>query len=70
MFNREELAVIKKLSNLAKKWPKTLMLYAGNGNLEVIRCEDFGTYVNGVGGQDQVETYHIPNIRCDGGDPS
>ena len=56
-----EVAAIKSLERLAKKWPRSLRLFARNGTLEVQRND--GTPPN-VG---TVITY-IMQIPCDGGD--
>ena len=57
----EEQKAIKSLKLLAKKWPKTLMLFSWSGSLNIFKQDKDG--MNCV-----VDL--IPNIPNDGGDPN
>ncbi|MDD5512116.1 MAG: hypothetical protein PHI12_15125 [Dehalococcoidales bacterium] len=65
---QEELKAINTLKRLAKRWPKTLWLFSGNGTLYVMRTGKNGERIQDACGLDRnsiVDTIDIPN---DGGD--
>lgn len=66
---REETKAIAALKRLAKKWPKSLWLYAGGGSLAIMRGDhEGGHHLTASGGVDpdyQLDTVHIDS---DGGD--
>lgn len=60
-LNEKEKEAIKSLEKLAKKWPKTLLLFAGTG-LTVRKIQPDGTYLK------ESIVADIPGIPNDGGD--
>jgi len=66
----DEIKGIKALKRLAKKFPKTLWLFAGNGGLHVIKPGEDGKIVltksGGVDGDYHVDS--VIDIYADGGD--
>lgn len=58
-LTQEEAKAIRSLQRLAKKWPKSLELFAANSSLIVCKDVDYQRY--------GIET--ILNIQCAGGDP-
>lgn len=65
----EEVAAMKALQAIAKKWPKSLWLFSASGSLEVMRCGEDGERVHisdtGIDPDYVVGSINIPN---DGGD--
>lgn len=68
-LTQEELKAIKSLHRLAKTWPKTLWLFAGEGEyISILKYGKDGQMMNESGVVDQdyiVDSVKIPN---DGGD--
>lgn len=67
----EELKAIRALKRLAKKWPRSIYLFAANGTLNVLRkLPDGGASMTGPqGGADPTAiVVTIEGIDCDGGD--
>ena len=70
-LTKEELAAIRSLKRLARKWPASLWVFAGGQDgLAVLKCDENGEKVHTPRGNiDQdycVDT--IDGIRSDGGD--
>lgn len=67
---REEIVAIRRLKNLAKRWPKTLWLFSGSGTLHVMRAGPEGEQVHTPsGGVDQeFAITAVDGILNDGGD--
>ena len=69
-LTEKEKKAIKSLKRLAKKWPPTLWLFAGNGGLHILKTGKKGEVVlRDNGGVDS--DYHvdsIDDIYADGGD--
>lgn len=60
----EEEYAIKQLKKVLKKFPKTLLIYAGSHNgLSIRRIPTDGTFYNG-----KWEVAHISGVKQDGGD--
>jgi hypothetical protein len=66
-FTSEELAAIRSLKRLARKWPKTLTLLSMDGCLYVIRTADLGTVETSPDGAPDVPIVQIDGIPNDGG---
>lgn len=69
----EEKAAIRALKRLAKRWPRSLWVFAGAGSFEVMRKgEDGGrVHVERCRGDGYDQDYVVETIRgieCDGGD--
>ena len=68
----EEARAIRSLKRVARKWPKSLWLYAGSGGLHVMRADpDGGHYHGGPGGRDAVDPDYLIDtidLPADGGD--
>ena len=62
-LTEEEERAIRSLERLAKKWPKSLMLFGASGSLLVRLIPE-----NGEGGGNRFTVAEISGIRCDGGD--
>jgi hypothetical protein len=62
-LNPEEQAAIRSLERLAKKWPKSLMIFGASGSLQVRRIPE-----DGEGGGYRFTVAEIVGIRADGGD--
>jgi len=60
-LNIEEQKAIASLERLAKKWPKSLMLFSWSGSLTVLKNDEHGF---------KCDVGCIPGISNDGGDPS
>jgi len=69
-LTQEELASIRSLKRLAKKWPKSLWLFSGSGSLWVMKYKSDGspgmTPSGGVDPDFSVDV--IAGIPNDGGD--
>lgn len=64
----DERRAIAALKRLAKRWPKSLWLFAGTG-MNVMRCGSDGEHVTlPNGSMDQAYAVDQVNIDCDGGD--
>lgn len=68
----EERRAIASLERLAKRWPRSLMLFSASGSLLVLRND--GHSVERLGSRDAAEQYatilaSIDGIPNDGGDP-
>jgi len=61
-LTEEEREAIAALHRLARKWPKSLLLFGGSCGLSVRKIADDGSY----GASREVD--HVPGIRADGGD--
>jgi hypothetical protein len=48
-LTEDEKKAIRSLERLAKKWPKSLWLYSGNGSLFIIKNRSDGGCDNGFG---------------------
>jgi hypothetical protein len=60
---------ISALQGLAKRWPKSLWLFAANGRLNVMACDDNGNRALTPGGSmDPAASIATIDIPCDGGD--
>lgn len=57
----EEAAAVRSLRRLAKRWPRSLRLFAWNGSLRVMDSSM-------APGEDAVVA-DVRGIPCDGGDP-
>jgi len=65
----EEKKAIEALKRVAKIWPKSLWIFAGNGGLYVMRNgEDGKRAVTGNGNVDPDYWIDNVNINADGGD--
>ncbi len=60
-LTQQEINAIKSLERLAKKWPDTLLLFAGMG-LSIRKIAPDGSY------RRETEVASITGIKCDGGD--
>jgi hypothetical protein len=67
-FTTEELAAIRSLERLARKWPKTLMLLSMNGRLRAIHTTDWSRVAETFAGDGEMLSVSIPGITNDGGD--
>lgn len=70
-LTREETLAIAALKRLAKRWPKTLWLFAGSGGLEIMRTNEHGNHAHtGHGGEAYDPAYIVghADIEADGGD--
>ena len=60
-ITKEEQKAIRKLENLAKKWPDTLELFSWSGTLCVIKDQSIITSIagisNGGGDPDDIDLY-------------
>lgn len=66
-----EVAAIKSLERLAKRWPGSLWLYSASGTLWVMRTDDNGMQAHLSGGRSGIDPgYSVTaiNIQNDGGD--
>ena len=63
----EEKRAIASLKRLAKKWPITLWLYSGGGDLSVMRKVDGRRVMSGASYDQGAIIEHI-DIESDGGD--
>ncbi len=64
----EEAKAIRALKRLAKKWPKSLWLFAGNGEIAILRAGPNGEHVvNSSGAVDQAFVVGSVDIPNDGG---
>ncbi|HEY3694110.1 hypothetical protein [Phenylobacterium sp.] len=68
----EERRAIRALKRLAKSWPKSIWLFAGSGDLHIMRAGPDGEHIHGGGGGHEavdpaylLDSVSIPN---DGGD--
>lgn len=67
-FTPDELAAIRSLKRLARKWPKTLMLLSMDGCLYAVRIADQGAIVTRpYGTESDVPIALIDGIHNDGG---
>jgi hypothetical protein len=65
----EELAAIRALKRLAKKWPKSLWLFSASGSLCVMKVGPDGERMyKGEGVDHDYIVDHIHNLPNDGGD--
>jgi len=64
----EEKKAIRSLKRLAKKWPKTLWLFTGNGGIDIMKMKDGKAVYLENGAVDG--DYNVDNIdiHADGGD--
>jgi hypothetical protein len=67
-FTAEELAAIRSLERLGRKWPKTLALMSMNGTLLVIHTSDRSRVAETFAGDGEMLSASIPGITNDGGD--
>lgn len=71
-LDKEEREAIGKLFRLAKVWPKSLMLYANSGALEILRMKDDKSAP--LGSKAEHDAYLVADlgskIIADGGDPN
>lgn len=73
-LTKEERAAIRTLERLAKRWPKTLVLFGGAGALHVLdremaaRYQEFDAKGQTSEWTKQAQIARI-GIDCDGGDP-
>jgi len=73
-LTKEERAAIRTLERLAKRWPKTLVLHGGGGNLAVLdsamsmRYHEFESKGQASEWTQQTILARI-GIFCEGGDP-
>lgn len=64
----EERRAIRALKRLAKTWPMSLGLFAGDGDLHVMRLSARGEFVFDTSGAvDQEYVITTIDIPCDGG---
>lgn len=69
-LSEDEKKAIRSLKRLAKKWPSTLWLFAGNGGLHILKTGKEGEIVlkkHGGVDNDYVVDY-VDDIYADGGD--
>jgi hypothetical protein len=66
-LTREERDAVRCLERLAKRWPKSLELFAWAGTLVVLRTVSDGE--DPAHSMTERKVARIPGIRCDGGDP-
>lgn len=67
-LTKDELRAIKALKRMAKKWPSSLWLFAGGGQLWVMRYGDDGdAAMTEFGGVDPAYCVTEIDIPCDGG---
>jgi hypothetical protein len=65
----KEIAAIKAMKTLARRWPKTLWLFSASGTLCVMRFKDDGTKAyTAAGGVDPTYVADTIKIENDGGD--
>ena len=68
-LTKEETNAIRCLKSLAKRWPKTLWLFAGpSGGLDVMRCGENGVPKFAGGRVDPEYIVDYVDISADGGD--
>lgn len=70
-LTEQETAAIRSMERLAKKWPKSLWIYSGNGTLFVMKNRPDGGCDTGLGGgvdPDCIVTDLGRQIPNDGGD--
>lgn len=64
-----EKQAIATLMRLAKRWPKSLWLYAASGTTCIMRCKEDGSVAfTGSGGVDPAYEVCTVKIPSDGGD--
>jgi len=63
----EELAAIRRLERLARKWPETLMLLSMSGELTVIHTSDRSKAAESFAGDSEILSIPISGITNDGG---
>jgi len=60
-LTKEEQKAIRKLENLAKKWPESLSLFSWSGSLNVIKDQSVITVIIGIendgGDPDDIDVY-------------
>jgi hypothetical protein len=67
----DEARAIRSLERLAKRWPKSLMLFSHSGTLNVIKLDDEGGWSLPGGHHDgNAIVTTITGIQNDGGDPN
>jgi hypothetical protein len=66
-FTPEELAAIRSLKRLGRKWPKTLMLLSLEGGLYVTHTADQGAIATSIDRAPDVPIVQIDGIPNDGG---
>lgn len=68
-LTKEEQNAINTLNRLAKRWPKSLWIYAADGRLYIMRKDEDGTHVlDDRGGVLQEHIVDDVNIDSSGGD--
>ena len=67
---KKEIAAIRALKLLEKKWPDTIWLYCTGNGMHVFRCGENGEHVMGEYGTPDMEYEldYITGINHDGGD--
>lgn len=64
-----EPQALSALARIAKRWPKSLWLWAASGSLHVMRCgEDGKRVMTSIGGVDPDYSVASIPLPCDGGD--
>lgn len=63
-----ERLAIASFKRLAKRWPKSLWLFAGSGGVHILRAAEDGSHVHVGEGIDQDFVVDHVDIPADGGD--
>ena len=67
-LSNQEIKAIKRLRSLSATWPKTLWIYAADGELHVMRKVGGRHATVENGGMDQAQIIATIAIESDGGD--
>lgn len=69
IVTKKEQKSIDSLKRLSKSWPKSIWIFAADGSLNIMKCNEVNDIaINSVGGVDQNYLIDTIPIMSDGGD--